>query len=95
MADELSERLGRLEQSVRRATEVIGRLKTERSQAEAERAALEKRLAEQARELDDLRARLETLEESRRQVSHLVQERKEILAHVDAILKELDTLQLP
>ena len=94
MASELPERLGQLEQSVRRAAELIGRLKAERSQAEAEKARLQKRLDEQARELDELRARLGTLEERQREVARLRQERGEILAQVEGILKELDTLEL-
>ncbi len=92
MSNALSERLGQLEQSVRRAAELIGRLKAERDHAEAE---LQKRLADQARELDELRARLGALEESRREVSRLLEERREILAQVEGILKELDTLGLP
>lgn len=95
MANELSERLGQLEQAVRRAAELIARLKAERSQAEAENAALEQRVAEQARELDQLRARFGALEESGREVSRLREERKAILAQVEGILKELDTLDLP
>ena len=95
MANELSERLGQLEQAVRRAAELIARLKAERSQAEAENAALGQRAAEQARELDPLRARLGALEESGREVSRLREERKAILAQVEGILKELDTLDLP
>jgi len=92
MSNALSERLGQLEQSVRRAAELIGRLKAERDHAEAE---LQKRLAEQARERDELRARLGALEESRREVNRLREERREILAQVEGILKELDTLGLP
>lgn len=95
MADELSKRLGQLEQSVRRAAELIGRLKAERSQAEAEKIDLQKRLVAQARDLDELRARLGALDESRREVTRLLEERKEILAQVEGILKELDTLDLP
>lgn len=94
MASEFPERLGQLEQSVRRAAELIGRLRAERSQAEAEKVRLQKRLDEQARELDELRARLGTLEESQREVARLRQERGEILAQVEGILKELDTLEL-
>lgn len=95
MADELSERLGQLEQSVRRAAELIGRLKAERTKAEAEKAELQKRLAAQTRELDELRARLGGLDEVQREVSRLHQERKEILAQVEGILKEIETLGLP
>jgi len=95
MASELPERLGQLEQSVRRAAELIGRLKAERSQAEAEKARLQKRLDEQARELDELRARLGALEENQRELARLIEERKAILAQVEGILKELDALELP
>jgi chromosome segregation ATPase len=69
MAEGLGERLGQLEQAVRRAAELIGRLK-------AERAALE-------REGRELRARLHTLEG----------ERKDVLAQVEGILRELDRLE--
>lgn len=95
MGDELSERLGQLEQSVRRAAELIGRLKAERARAEAEKAEIQKRLAAQGRELDELRARLGDLDEAQREVGRLHQERKEILAQVEGILKELDALGLP
>lgn len=95
MAHDLSERLGQLEQSVRRAAELVGRLKTERSQAEAEKTGLQKRLEEQARELDELRARLGTLEETQGEVARLREERTEILAQVEGILRELDALDLP
>ncbi|MBI4240611.1 MAG: hypothetical protein HY613_02745 [Candidatus Rokubacteria bacterium] len=95
MANELPERLGQLEQSVRRAAELIGRLKAERSRAEAEKAELQKRLAAQARELDELRARLGPLEDTEREIARLRQERTQILAQVESILKELDALELP
>lgn len=94
MADELAERLGQLEQAVRRAAELIGRLKAERSQAETEKAELQTRLAAQARELDDLRSRLGSLEETQGEIARLRQERTQILAQVEGILKELDTLDL-
>jgi chromosome segregation ATPase len=95
MADELPERLGQLEQSVRRAAELIARLKTERSQLEAEKTALEKRVAEHARELDALRSRLGAVEAAQREVTRLREERTEILAQVESILKDLDALGLP
>lgn len=95
MAHDLADRLGQLEQSVRRATELIGRLKAERNQAEAEKAGLQTRLEEHARELDELRARLGALEETGREVARLQAERKDILAQVEGILRELDTLELP
>jgi len=84
MSDEVSERLGQLEAAVHRAAELISRLKAERSQLAGERADLQERLAAQAREL----------EEGRAELARLRQERGEILAHVDGILKELDTLEL-
>ncbi len=95
MSNALSERLGQLEQSVRRAVELIGRLQAERDRAEAAKGELQKRLADQARELEELRAHLGAIEESRREVSRLLEERQEILAQVEGILKELDTLGLP
>jgi uncharacterized coiled-coil DUF342 family protein len=73
MADNLGERLVELEQSVRRAAEVIAKLKSER---------------------DALQARLDALEPERAELRTLRQERKEVLAQVDGILKELDKLDL-
>ncbi|MBI4611561.1 MAG: hypothetical protein HY726_21430 [Candidatus Rokubacteria bacterium] len=95
MAGDLAERLGQLEQSVRRAAELIARVKAERSQAEGEKAELQKRIASQAGELDELRARLGALEENQRELARLIEERKAILAQVEGILKELDALELP
>lgn len=95
MAHDLAERLGQLEASIRRAAELVGRLKAERSQAETEKTGLQQRLDEQARELDELRARLGTLDETQREVTRLREERKEILAQVEGILRELDALDLP
>lgn len=95
MAHDLAERLGQLEQAVRRAAELVGRLRAERLQAEAEKVGLQQRLDEQARELDELRARLGTLDEIQREVTRLREERKEILAQVEGILRELDALDLP
>lgn len=86
MAEGLIERLNQLEQAVRRAAELIARLK-------AERAGLEKRLAEQARELEHLRARTGTVEQERGELGRLRQERKEVLAQVETMLKELDRLE--
>ncbi len=47
MNSALSERLGQLEQSVRRAAELVERLQAERDHAEAEKAELQKRLEAQ------------------------------------------------
>lgn len=88
MAEGLGARLAQLEQAVRRAAELITRLK-------AERATLEKRVAEQARELDDLRSRASASGEERAELARLRQERKEVLAQVDSVLKELDKLEAP
>lgn len=86
MAEGLGDRLTQLEQAVRRAADLIARLK-------AERATLEKRVAEQARELDDLRPRVGASAEERAELARLRQERREVLAQVDSILKELDRLE--
>lgn len=86
MAEGLVDRLTRLEQAVRRAAELIGQLR-------AERAALDKRVAEQARELEDLRGQLGTSADTRTEVTRLRQERREVLAQVESILKELDKLE--
>ncbi|MBI2154572.1 MAG: hypothetical protein HYV92_02805 [Candidatus Rokubacteria bacterium] len=88
MAEGLGDRLTQLEQAVRRAADLIARLK-------AERVTLEKRLAEQGRELDDLRSRASGSAEERAELARLRQERKEVLAQVDGILKELDKLEAP
>lgn len=79
MAEGLGERLTQLEQAVRRAGELITRLK-------AERAALEK-------ELKDLRTRAGASEQERGELARLRQERKDVLAQVESILKELDRLE--
>lgn len=81
MAEELGDRLNRLEQAVRRVAELIARLK-------AERAALEK-------ELNDVRARAGAWAEERGELARLRQERREVLAQVESILKELDRLEEP
>ena len=86
MAEGLGDRLTQLEQAVRRAADLLARLK-------AERATLEKRVAEQARELDDLRSRASAPVEERAELARLRQERREVLAQVDSILKELDKLE--
>jgi len=88
MAEGLGDRLTQLEQAVRRAADLLARLK-------AERATLEKRVAEQARELDDLRSRADASAEERAELARLRQERREVLAQVDSILKELDKLEAP
>ena len=72
-ADNLADRLVELEQSVRRAAEVIAKLRAER---------------------DALQIRLDALEPERTELRALRQERKEMLGQVDAILKELDRLEL-
>lgn len=54
------------------------------SRLKAERGDLQGRLAAQAREM----------EEQRTELARLRQERREILAQVDGILKELDSLEL-
>ncbi len=71
--DNLADRLVELEQSVRRAAEVIAKLRAER---------------------DALQIRLDALEPERTELRALRQERKEMLGQVDAILKELDRLEL-
>ncbi len=86
MAEGLTERLNRLEQAVRRAADLIARLRQER-------ATLEKRVTELARELDDLRARTGQSEQERGELARLRQERKAVLAQVESILKELDKLE--
>ncbi len=86
MAEGLGDRLTQLEQAVRRAADLIARLK-------AERATLEKRVAELARELDDLRSRVGASAEERAELARLRQERREVLAQVDSILKELGKLE--
>lgn len=73
MAENLAERLAELEQAVRRATETIAKVKSER---------------------DALQARLDALEPDRAELRQLRQERKDVLAQVDSILKELDKLDL-
>ena len=73
MAENLSERLGELEQSVKQAVEIIVGLRKER---------------------DALQARLAVMEGERTELLGLRQERKDVLAQVDSILKEMDKLAL-
>ena len=94
MAEGLSERLAELERAVRRAAELIARLRAERDQAEKNKTGLETRVAAQSREIEECRARLAKLEEGQGELSRLRQERKETLAQVDSILKELGALEL-
>lgn len=86
MAEGLVERLNQLEQAARRAADLIARLRQER-------ATLEKRVAEQARELEDLRGRAGQSEQERGELARLRQERKAVLVQVETILKELDKLE--
>jgi chromosome segregation ATPase len=88
MAEGLTERLNRLEQAVRRAGELIAQLRSER-------AALDKRVAEQAREVENLRAHAAASEQERGELARLRAERQEVLAQVETILKELDRLEAP
>ena len=74
------ERLEQLEKSVRRAAETITRLRKERDSLQAKVAGVEAKLA--------------TAEGDRAELASLRQERKEVLAQVDGILKELDRLDI-
>lgn len=94
MAEGLSERLAELERAVRRAAELIARLKAERQQAEKEKAVLDAQVAAKAREIEECRERLVRLDEGQGELSRLRQERKETLAQVNGILKELNALEL-
>ncbi len=80
MGEGLVERLEQLEKSVRRAAETITRLRKERDTWQAKVAGLEAKIA--------------TVEGERAELQSLRQERKEVLAQVDGILKELDRLDL-
>jgi phage shock protein A len=73
MAETLTERLEQLEQSIRRAADMLARLKTER---------------------DALQVKVVALEADRQELQRLRQERAEVLAQVDGILRELDKLAL-
>jgi FtsZ-binding cell division protein ZapB len=74
------ERLEQLEKSVRRAAETITRLRKERDGLQARVAGLE--------------AKLTGADGDRAELTSLRQERKEVLAQVDGILKELDRLDI-
>lgn len=80
MAEGLTERLEQLEKSVRRAAETITRLRKERDTLQAKVAGVEVKLA--------------AAEGERTELVSLRQERKEVLAQVDGILKELDRLDI-
>jgi FtsZ-binding cell division protein ZapB len=80
MAEGLVERLEQLEKSVRRAAETITRLRKERDGLQARVAGLE--------------AKLTGADGDRAELTSLRQERKEVLAQVDGILKELDRLDI-
>ena len=80
MAEGLTERLEQLEKSVRRAAETITRLRKERDNLQGKVAGLE--------------AKLQHAEGERVELTSLRQERKEVLAQVDGILKELDRLDI-
>ena len=79
--------LAKLETGVRRAVEAINELRVSRS-------SLEERLQRQEKELDALRQRVTVLEPLEGELRRLRQERKEMLSQVDAMLKELDKLEL-
>lgn len=80
MAEGLTERLEQLEKSVRRAAETITRLRKERDNLQGKVAGLE--------------AKLQHVEGERAELTSLRQERKEVLAQVDGIIKELDRLDI-
>jgi predicted nucleic acid-binding Zn-ribbon protein len=80
MAEGLVERLEQLEKSGRRADETITRLRKERDGLQAKVAGLE--------------AKLTGADGDRAELASLRQERKEVLAQVDGILKELDRLDI-
>ena len=80
MAEGLAERLEQLEKSVLRAAETITRLRKERDTLQAKVAGVE--------------ARLVGVEGDRAELQSLRQERKEVLAQVDGILKDLDRLDI-
>ena len=80
MAEGLTERLEQLEKSVRRAAETITRLRKERDSLQAKVVGVEAKLA--------------AAEGDRAELAGLRQERKEVLAQVDGIIKELDRLDI-
>jgi septal ring factor EnvC (AmiA/AmiB activator) len=51
-------------------------------------------IARLRRERDTLQARVASLEADRAELAALRQERKDVLAHVEGLLKELDRLEL-
>jgi len=51
-------------------------------------------IAQLRRERDALQARVQAMEQDRAELASLRQERKEVLAQVDGILKELDRLDI-
>ncbi len=80
VAEGLVDRLEQLEKSVRRAAETITRLRKERDTLQGRIAGLEAKIA--------------TAEGDRVELQSLRQERKEVLAQVDGILKDLDRLDI-
>jgi FtsZ-binding cell division protein ZapB len=80
MAEGLMERLEQLEKSARRAAETITRLRKERDNLQAKVAGLE--------------AKLQHVDGERAELAGLRQERKDVLAQVDSIIKELDRLDI-
>ena len=80
MAEGLTERLEQLEKSVRGAAETIMRLRKERDSLQSKVAGLE--------------AKVGAAEADRAELTSLRQERKEVLAQVDGIIKELDRLDI-
>ena len=80
MAEGLTERLEQLEKAGRRAAGTITRLRKERDSLQAKVAGVEAKLA--------------AVEGDRAELTSLRQERKEVLAQVDGILKELDRLDI-
>jgi len=80
VAEGLVDRLEQLEKSVRRAAETITRLRKERDTLQGKIAGLE--------------AKIVAAEGERAELQGLRQERKEVLAQVDGILKELDRLDI-
>lgn len=84
--NEVEQGLAQLEKAVRRAVELIGQLKADRSR-------LEQRLAHHEKELEAVRLRVAALEPMDGELRRLRQERKEILSQVDAMLKELSKLE--
>ena len=80
MAEGVMERLEQLDKSARRSAETITRLRKERDNLQAKVAGLE--------------AKLQHVDGERAELASLRQERKDVLAQVDSILKELDRLDI-